>query len=418
MYAIVDCNNFFVACERAFRPDLNDKPVIVLSNNDGCAVSRSNEAKPFIPMGAPIFKYDAVVKKEKIETFSANFRLYGDMSRRVMDVLQQFSPNIEQYSIDEAFIDLSKLSIDDVEKWAREIPKRIMKWTGISVSIGVAPTKTLAKLAVEYAKSDHGNHSWAVFKQTDAPELMRMPVEEVWGIGWRLTPRLKQFGIKNVGDLNQITIQWARQFAGATFMNTIQELRGMDIFGGSIQFNEPSKKTISATRTFGSRVTKQHELESAVANFVTRASFRMRKNKKLARELFVFAQNSKHDRHRSYVRNHIKLPVPTDNTGTLIQSAIDALAEVFESGVSYKRAGITLLGLVPRYAQQLALDKPQTESDFVRSDSLMDALDMMRTKYGDQALSYAVTQNKHWSSNRAKQTGAYTTSWLQLPVAY
>lgn len=416
MYALVDCNNFFVSCERLFRPDLRDKPVIVLSNNDGCAVSRSNEARELVPMGVPYFKYESVIRQNDIQCFSANFHLYGDMSRRVMEVLYQLSPEIEQYSIDEAFIDLSKISIDNYETWAKQASARVLRWTGIPVSVGVGQTKTLAKLATEHAKSADGNKSWAVFEDNQEPGILSIQIEEVWGIGRRLAPRLRQFGIHKVADLMKLKPQWARQFAGRTFMNTVLEIQGQDIFGSKIQFNEPSKQTISATRTFGQRVTKQHELESAVADFVARAAFRMRKNKKLASKMYVFAQNSKHDYKLSTITNSISLDVPTDHTGKLIQSAIDALTEVYRPGVSYKRAGITMLDLVPRTAQQMSLDHKTSELQLMRGDQLMQAIDKTRTKFGNHALAYAITQNKNWSSIRAKQTSAYTTSWLQLPA--
>ena len=416
MYALVDCNNFFVSCERLFRPDLINKPVIVLSNNDGCAVSRSNEARELMPMGAPYFKYESVIKQNDIQCFSANFHLYGDMSRRVMEVLYQLSPEIEQYSVDEAFIDLSKISIDDYETWSKQASARVLRWTGITVRIGVGQTKTIAKLATERAKSENGNKSWAVFEDNKTPEILNIQIEEVWGIGRRLAPRLRQFGIHKVADLIKLRPHWARQFAGSTFMNTVLEIQGQDIFGSKIQFNEPSKQTISATRTFGQRITKQHELESAVADFVTRAAFRMRKNKKLASKMYVFAQNSKHDYKLSTISNSVSLDVPTDHTGKLIQSAIDALTQVYEPGLSYKRAGITMLDLVPRTAQQMSLDQKISELQLMRGDKLMQAIDKTRTKFGNHALAYAITQNKNWSSVRAKQTSAYTTSWLQLPV--
>ena len=333
-----------------------------------------------------------------------------------MEVLYQLSPEIEQYSIDEAFIDLSKISIDNYETWAKQASARVLRWTGIPVSVGVGQTKTLAKLATEHAKSENGNKSWAVFEDNQTPEILNIQIEEVWGIGRRLAPRLRQFGILEVADLMKLKPQWARQFAGSTFMNTVLEIQGQDIFGSKIQFNEPSKQTISATRTFGQRVTKQHELESAVADFVARAAFRMRKNKKLASKMYVFAQNSKHDYKLSTITNSISLDVPTDHTGKLIQSAIDALTEVYRPGVSYKRAGITMLDLVPRTAQQMSLDHKTSELQLMRGDQLMQAIDKTRTKFGNHALAYAITQNKNWSSIRAKQTSAYTTSWLQLPA--
>lgn len=419
MYAVVDCNNFFVSCERLFRPELEGRPVIVLSNNDGCAVTRSNEAKPFIPMGAPVFKYKDVIEREKIISFSANFRLYGDLSQRIMSILEHAVPYVQQYSVDEAFLEIGSLGLEDYEQWARELRGRILQWTGLPVAIGVGPTKTLAKAAVERAKKTPECDDVLSLDDPDKRRryLSQLPVEDVWGVGRRLAPKLHQYGIHDAQALANAPTKWMRQFTSVVGMRVVQELAGIDCFGMEVTYNQPAQHTIAATRSFGRAVSGQHELEAALASFIARAAHKARRQELLASELRIFISTGKHARLRRTISERRELPVATADTGRLTAHAVELLNEVYDSQYSYKRAGIMLGKLVPRTAQQQNLLAPVGPQQFDRRERLMATLDNVNHKWGSHTLKVATEGvNRRWRSKREHTSPAYTTRWRDLPV--
>lgn len=296
IYALVDCNNFFVSCLRAFRPDLEKVPVVALSSNDGCVVARSNEVRALgVPMGAPAFKWRDFFKKHGIVAFSGNFELYGDMSRRVTSILTTVTPRIELYSIDESFLDISQLQIDDITAWAREVQARVRQWTGIPISVGVAPTKTLAKLASERGK--RSPELDGVLDLYSDPSIRRQymegtKLEDVWGVGRRLSPRLRGEGIANAWDLSQMNLRHAQQMMGIQGRRMVSELNGLTCY--RLEKFGKSQQSISVTRTFGNDTKQLHVLESAIATFTTKAAFRLREGKQLAKSAGIFIATNQH----------------------------------------------------------------------------------------------------------------------------
>lgn len=417
MYAVVDCNSFFASCEQVFRPDLTSKPVVVLSSNDGCVVARSAEAKRLgIPMGAPYFKHRETMEQHKVAVFSANFHLYGDFSRRILSILDQTGVAVEPYSVDEAFLRLADLARSDYKAWARALRVRILRWTGLPVSVGIGPTKTLAKAGSELAKRQPKSGGVVDLQNKAAERLGELPVEDVWGIGFRLSPKLWRLGIRTAADLLQLSEGWMRSFAGVTGVRLLKELRGEDVFGWRVTYNEPSRHTIAATRSFGRTVIDLDELRSAVASFVVRASYRLRRQGKLAGKVYVFATTGKHARQPGRISAQRSLPYPSADSGLIMEEALAALESVYRPDYGYKRAGITLLDLAERQAQQLPLLPPADEGQLRRRERLMRTFDAVRDRYGEPGLAYAVQAPRQWQSSRRRLSPRYTTSWQDLPT--
>ena len=286
VFALVDCNNFFASCERIFRHDLEGKPVVVLSSNDGCAVARSNEAKALgIPMGAPAFKYRELFKREGVTQFSANFELYGDVSKRIIRILTELTPRAEIYSIDEAFLELSQLANTDYQAVAQILKQRIWNEVGIPVSIGIASSKTLAKLASDYAKSHPEADGVVDLTSTESDlyhkVLDEAKIEHVWGVGWRLGPKLRSEGMATAADLSNLRLQRARQLMGVRGEQMVRELKGETCFG--LQLLDAKPKSIARTRTFGEDTSEFHVIESALASFATQAAYRLRASDQVTR---------------------------------------------------------------------------------------------------------------------------------------
>ena len=412
MYALIDCDSFFVSCERLFRPDLATTPTVVLSNNDGCAVSRSKEAKPLIPMGGPVFKYKDVLEKNSVQCFSANFHLYGDISQRIIAIIEAEGFATEQYSVDEAFVIFDQMDRASALQWGELLRKKIDQWVGVPVTVGIGRTKTIAKAHCEFLK-DNGIGSDENMDQDVI--LQKVAVEDVWGVGRRLAPKLRDYGIVTAYDLARAPERWLRSVGGITLLRTSRELAGEDCFGASIQFNEPSKHTISSTRTFGRRVTELYELESAIASFVSRASYRMRKSHKLASGMVVFAHTNRFDTDFQKVSTVIRFDEPLDHTGEIIEQALAAFAAVYKPGLAYKKAGVLLVDLVDRADRQVSLLKPQSTVELEKSERLMHALDSLKHEHGD-VVRFGVQGPRKWHSIRSQQTPAYTTKWNDLPT--
>ena len=333
-YALIDCNNFFVSCERVFRPDLEGKPVVVLSSNDGCAVARSNEAKALgIPMGAPAFKFRQVFERHNVVRFSANFELYGDISARIIRVLTEVTPRIEVYSIDESFLDLSELAIPDFAEWGRAVRARILKEVGVPVSIGIASTKTLAKLAAERGKIDPelgGVLDFTSLRPEDKERyLQSTPIIDIWGVGWRLAPKLRSVGIHNAFDLSRLNPRYAKALMGIHGRQMAAELGGTSCY--ELESARISRKSIGRGRTFGEDTRDKQVLEAAVASLTARAAQRLRREGRLACTGSIFFATNKHKPGFRTFSRQLRFRVPTADTAAISTEFRTVLDELYEA---------------------------------------------------------------------------------------
>ena len=418
LFALVDCNNFYVSCERVFNPKLADKPVIVLGNNDGIVVARSNEAKALgIPMGAPAFKFQHLVRTHNVQAFSSNYALYGDMSQRVMETLQQFSPEVEIYSIDEAFLNLSGFTHTNLTDYGRRIRATVKQWTGIPVSVGIAETKTLAKIANHVAKRTESSDG--VFDLSALPDrdslLARVPIEDVWGIGPNHARRLKRHGITTALGLRGANDQWIRKQMGVVGLRTVHELRGISCL--PLEECPSPKQGITCSRAFGRPITTLVEIREAVAAYTARAAEKLRGERLAASALTVFLMTNPFKDEPQYSNAiTLRLPVATDATPELLRAALKGIEAVYREGYRYKKAGVMLLGLVLVSQVQANLFDQQ---DRTRSKRLMQALDFLNDRMGAGTVRYAaggVVQP--WKTQFHRRSPAYSTQWDELPVAH
>ncbi len=418
VFALVDCNNFYVSCERVFNPNLEGKPVVVLSNNDGCAVAMSNEAKRFgIKIGTPIFQCEDLVKNQKVYLFSSNYVLYGDMSHRVMDTLAQFTPEIEVYSIDEAFLSLTGFDYINPTEYCQHIKNTVKKWTGIQVSIGIGPTKTLAKIANKIAKRNPKLNG--VFDITDHPEidqlLTSIDVEDIWGIGYRYAKFLKKHNIHNALELRNGQDEWALKHLTITGLRTVRELRGIPCI--PLEQAVPAKKGIASTRSFGRPVETLTELQEAVATYMTRAAKKLRKQKSVASYVHVFINTNRFKKEEPQYSNFfsIRLHVPTASPTELIKLALQGLKKIYKKGHRYKRAGVMLTDIIPENLVQMSLFQPEYQND--RRERLALSLDKIKADLGDNTVQYAAEGiKKPWKMRQAKKTPNFTTKWDEIPI--
>ncbi len=420
VFALVDCNNFFVSCERVFRPDLENKPVVVLSSNDGCAVARSNEVKELgVPMGAPAFKYKELFKKHGVVKFSANFELYGDLSKRIIRILTELTPRTEIYSIDEAFLELSQLETKDYDSVARTLRDRIWNEVGIPVSIGIAHSKTLAKLASDHAKKNPeklGVTNLLGSAKDNSIILTNVPIENVWGVGWRLAPKLRGEGVANALDLSQLSTQRARQLLGVRGEQMVRELNNQTCF----KFTEldAKPKTISRTRTFGEDTNQFHVLEAAIASFATQAAYRLRSSNQLARRAGIFMMTN---RHKPGFRNQsqdITLNTPTADSGELIEILVQVAAELFQPTMAYHRAGVWLEDFVADDQLQTDLLGQVDVAKYDRSKKRMASFDLLNKRFGRGTIKYAAENlARAWQPKQMIRSPRYTTNWEELPLA-
>jgi DNA polymerase V len=351
LFGLADCNNFFVSCERVFRPDLNGKPVIVLSNNDGCVISRSNEAKSLgIKMGIPLFQIRKEIEKYDISIFSSNYMLYGDMSRRVMSLLSCYTPKLDQYSIDEAFLDFSDMGdTDQLHKYGQEIVKIVGKGTGIPISLGIAPTRTLAKVASKFAKKYKGYHGCCIIdtdeKRKKALELFE--VGDVFGIGRKMKEHLSKYGVRTAADFTRLDGEWVRSVFSITGYRTWRELHGE----ACISLDElPAKKSICVSRSFANEgITDRRQLEEAVANFASDCARKLREQKSLCQQMTVFAFTSRFrtDQPQDFINHNIRLEISTNDSSEIIKRAIEGLRANYRNGnFAYKKAGVILWDII------------------------------------------------------------------------
>lgn len=408
-YFLIDCNQFYVSCEQAFNPKLRNKPVVVLSNNDGCVVARSKEAKCLgIPMGAPAYQCSSIFHAHNVHVLSSNYTLYGDMSRRVMQVLSHFSPEMQEYSIDEAFL---RCDADDPVAFAQEIKRTVLKWTGIPVSIGVGATKTLAKVANDIAKKSDGIFAFADQAQTNAA-LEGLDVGEIWGIGKRLKLALESKGIHNARMLKDAPDSWIQKQFSVALLRTVYELRGI----ACLEWNEEPvpRQSITCSRSFASKATALKDLEEALSSYTAIAAEKLREEKLLPSFLTVFVTTSPFIE-KAYSNSWTTtLHAPTSFTPELASQAKEALRKIFRPGYAYKKVGIVMGGFFPEdnYQPDLFHSDEKRRTRYRRA---MDAIDLLNKRFGDASIGFASEgMAKHWKMKRSNVSPRYTTSWDEL----
>ena len=413
--AIIDVNNFYVSCERVFNPKLENKPVVVLSNNDGCAISRSNEAKALgIKMGTPWFKFKEFAKQENVTALSSNYTLYLDMSHRVMTLLSKFSPDQEVYSIDESFLDLTSFKSKDLIQYSQQIKTKIKQWTGLPVSIGIGSTKTLSKLANYIAKKNSSFKGVCNLNVMDQDTLetwmSHIPVNEVWGVGRSLALKLNQLGIISVLDLKLADPDYIRQQFSIVLEKTVRELNGV-ICMELKDIAEPNKE-IMVSRSFGRRVKDKQELIEAVTAYTSRAAERMRKQESVATSLYIYIRTSPHDDKKQYA-NGINIPLfqPTDDSMVLTNAALLGLDYIYREGFDYQKAGVTLCNLTSK-------DKMQGNlfNDTI-AHSRMKIMDTINQRWKGKLKLGSEGVTKEWEMKAQFKSRNYTTDWDQLMIA-
>ena len=417
VFALVDCNNFYASCERLFNPTLAGQPIVVLSNNDGCVVARSNEAKALgITMGMPEFQIRSLLQAHQVQVFSSNYRLYGDLSQRVMETLEQFSPDLEIYSIDEAFLSLAGFERRNLTDYGRTIRKTVKQWTGLPVSVGIAETKTLAKLANRMAKqtADTDGVFDLLACQDRETLLNEIAVGDVWGIGPSFARLLTQQGITTAWQLRQADEQWIQRQMGVVGLRVVAELKGHSCL--DLEACPAPKQGITCSRAFGRPIRTLTEMEEAVSSYVSRAAEKLRGEGLAAAVLTVFIMTNTFTEEPQY-RNSVicELPVATDTTSELIRAALTGLRRIYRDGYRYKKAGVMCTALVPASQVQPDLFDRQ---DRPRSKRLMAALDAINARWGAGTLDYASNGvAQAWQTQCHRRSPAYTTDWAALPVA-
>ncbi|QJB56339.1 Y-family DNA polymerase [Pseudodesulfovibrio sp. zrk46] len=416
-YALIDCNNFYASCERAFRPELRDTPIVVLSNNDGCIIARSAEAKALgVGMGTPYFKCKGQLERLGVEVFSSNYALYGDLSARVMRVIGRFAPAVEIYSIDEAFADLSGIQ-GGATQFARRLRATVEAWTGIPVSIGIGPTKTLAKLANRFAKKQP--RCRGVFDLTDSPApdlvLKWTEINDIWGIGRRHAKRLRKEGITNALAFRDLKREWVKKKMTVTGLHTLLELRGLPCF--DFAQGPVPKKTIVSSRSFGQPVTQRDHMLEATAQYATRAAEKLRKQNSVASHVLVYLETNRFRTMERQYNNTASMPlaVSTAHSPTIIKAALSGMKRIYREGYSYKKCGVMLSGLEPVNGRWLSLlDLPPDAHD--RNAPIMEAVDLCNRRWGRDTVKFAASGlgNGPWKMRREMRSPRYTTVWEEL----
>jgi len=412
--ALVDCNSFYVSCERLFNPRIRKKPVVVLSNNDGCIISRSNEAKALgIKMGEPYFKAKDIIVRNKVEVFSSNYSLYGDLSRRVMRTLKRFNAEIEVYSIDEAFMDLSNFPDDEVEKIGKEIRETVLQWTGIPTSIGIAKTKTLSKVANHIAKKKQSGVTSLIGIDNLDPILEKVEINDVWGVGRQLTKFYQKNGIYNAKQLKNKSNTWIKKSSNVLGSRTAMELRGIPCI--NLETTQSKRKSCVVSRSFGKRIEKFQELKEAVANYCLNASEKIRSESLVAKAITVFVRTSPFQRNFSYYSNAktIDFPIATNNSIEIVKTAVSILEKIFKNGYQYQKAGVMLAGLRNDDGRKNLFSSEKDE----KIKSLMQSIDNTNYRYGRSTLSLASAGvHKKWNMRRQYSSKIDTADFYCLPT--
>lgn len=409
MFALVDCNNFYVSCERVFRPDLNGQPVVVLSNNDGCAIARSNEAKTLgIPMGAPAFEYEDIFQKHQVKVFSANFALYGDMSQRVMQLLSEYCDDMEIYSIDEAFLQMNGFSDEQLSELGKTMRRRIHKNTGIPISIGMAPTKALAKIANRIAKKYPNETQSSYIINSDEKRIKALKwtkIEDIWGIGSAHAKRLKSIGVNNALQFTELSDAYVQKQMSIVGLRLKHDLQGIP----TLQLDEvKDKKNIATTRSFDGNITELPQLEERVATFAVSCAEKLRRQQQCCNTMMVFIHTNGHRQDLpQYSKNIlIKLPFPSNSAIELSRFALEALGKIFKTGYHYKKAGVIVMDFTPDTQEQIKL----FENRNPRHIPLMATMDQLNARFGQQKLRLAKqASGRIWRMKQEQLSPGYTT---------
>ena len=415
MYGLCDCNNFFVSCERVFRPDLAGRPVVVLSNNDGCIIARSNEAKALgIGMGQPFYQVQQLITRAQVAVFSANHTLYGDMSRRVMETLRTLVPDTEIYSIDEAFFDLHGVA-EPLDEYGRRIGRTIRRNTGIPVSIGIAPTKTLAKIASKLAKRyPRLDGCCYMYRKQDIEKVLTtFPLRDIWGIGRRYGKMFDGMGIRTALQFVQLSREWVHARMGITGLRMWNELQGMECI--AFEQMPPQKQQITISRSFPREICEQEPLERIVAEFASMCAEKLRSQRSVCREVrsYIYTDRHRDDRPQRYETGLMTLPEPTSSTLEIVRCARATLRQIYRRGYGYKKAGVILSEISPAAETQASLFAP---ADAQKHQRLMKVLDTVIRECGTGKLVMAAQGTEPFHMNRAHLSRRYTTDWRELLV--
>ena len=415
LFALVDCNNFYVSCERVFDPYLINKPVVVLSNNDGCIIARSNEAKALnIPMGAPFHIYRDFINAHKVKVYSSNYPLYGDMSNRVMTSLFEFNSNLEVYSIDEAFLKFDQTTRADIGYDILKIKESIFKWTGIPVSIGLGPTKTLAKIANTLAKKSNHHGIFDLSSEVKQEEVLKsINIENIWGISKRWGSKLRMIGIGNALQLRDSSPRRIRQYLGVVVERIVYELQGVTC----LDINEIlPKKNIMCSRSFGNVISDKSSIKKFIAEYTIRACEKMRGQSTRTQSIYIFLQTNKFNNGKQYNKGIvIGLNTPCSDTAQIIKLSTTAVDMIYRSGYLYQKAGIMLLDLIPENINQYDFFE---NTNYTSSDNRMQVIDSLNKKFGAGTIangSIRLKNNEKWTSKKFYLSPRYTTQWDELP---
>jgi DNA polymerase V len=420
--ALIDCNSFYASCERVFQPRLRDKPLVVLSNNDGCVVARSKEAKAVgVPMGAPAFKFRDLFELKGVFVFSSNYALYGDLSRRVFETLFEFSPDVEIYSIDEAFVDLTHLHSTNLLELGRNIRRTIFKWTGIPVSVGIAHTRTLAKIANELGKMNEsfgGVVDLTTMTRCEVDKnLETIPVEDVWGVGRQYSKMLRGMGIDNAFKLKYTDTRMIRKRMTVMGERLVRELNNAPCV--TLKDNSDPKKIIASTRSFRYDVYDYKELRQAVAKYTARAAEKLRHDKSVASfvQVFILTNRFKKDKPQYFNNAMVRLPFPSSFNPTLVKQALYCLDHIFKSGYPYKKAGVLLMGIQPASHIQYDMFFPEKEKVREKENVLMTCVDKINASWGRDTVKLASEGvEQKWYMRQDQKSRRYTTCWQELPI--
>lgn len=416
MFALVDCNNFYASCERVFRPDLNGKPIVVLSNNDGCVIARSNEAKALgIPMGAPAFHHQEVFEKHNVKVFSANFGLYGDMSSRVMSILFTYTPKMEIYSIDEAFLNFDGFDLYNLQELGTQMRHKVLTGTGIPVSVGFAPTKALAKVANHIAKKFPERTGGVYFMDSEEKRIKALKwlgVEDVWGIGKQHSKKLIYLGVKTAYDFIQLSDGWIKKNMSVVGLRLKRELQGER----TLELEDlKNKQSIATTRSFDRMYTSLTELNERVITFAVTCAEKLRQQKSCCQAMMVFIHTNFHREDLAQCSKNIvlKLPYPTSSSSELAKFAKEALARIFVNGYCYKKAGVILMDIVPALPNQLNL----FEHSNPKHKALMKAIDRINADFGPHKILLAAQDPaRRWKMKQEKLSPHYTTRLDEIMI--
>jgi DNA polymerase V len=409
MFALVDCNNFYASCERLFQPDLIGKPIVVLSNNDGAVIARSNEAKALgIPMGAVAYQYEKFFIENGVSVFSANFALYGDMSSRVMRLLQEYTPELEIYSIDEAFLKLVGFEYFDLHQYGFEIQQRVRTWSGIPVCIGIAPTKSLAKVANRIAKKypKHTSNSYVIDTEEKRVKALKwLKIEDVWGIGRKHAVRLREVGVQTAYDFTQINDAWVRRNLSVVGLRLKLDLQGIPVLDLE---DVKSRKNISTTRSFERNLVEYQDVKERVTTFAVSCAEKLRRQNSCCTSVMVFIHTNSHRSELEQYSNSVivKMPFPTSSSIEIVKFACDGLELIFRKGFQYKKAGVIIMDFKPQNEIQLNLFNNSNPKHY----ALMKVIDKVNKEFGQQKIKLASQdQERVWKMKQERLSPRYTT---------